>query len=99
MGRWRVIWNKRAQERFEQIASWYTLNMGPQSAKEFAKDVYDVLNTLSHSPLIGTVDQRRSTENRKYYSFLVHPKYRVIYRLTSTTLYVITFRSTVMKPE
>ena len=40
MGRWRVIWNKRAQERFEQIASWYTLNMGPQSAKEFAKDVY-----------------------------------------------------------
>lgn len=46
MGRWRVIWNKRAQERFEQIASWYTLNMGPQSAKEFAKDVYDVLNTL-----------------------------------------------------
>lgn len=55
------------------------------------------LNTLTHSPGIGTLDERRSTAKTKYYSFLSHPKYRIIYRFTKTTLYIVAIHATMMK--
>lgn len=33
----------------------------------------------------------------KYYSILVHPKYRIIYRFTKTTLYIVAIHATMMK--
>lgn len=36
-------------------------------------------------------------KEQKEQSMLIHPKYRLIYRFTSTTLYVVAFRATMMK--
>lgn len=33
----------------------------------------------------------------KYYSFLSHPKYRIVYRFTKTNLYIVAIRATMMK--
>ena len=48
-------------------------------------------------PTMGTLDERRSTSKIKYYTFLSHPKYRIIYRYTNTTLYVVAIHATMMK--
>lgn len=48
---------------------------------------------------MGTLDERRSTDQTKYYSFLSHPKYRIIYRFTKTTLYVVAIHATMMKTK
>lgn len=59
--------------------------MGVKVALLYLDGIADTLNTLAHSPQIGTLDERRSTDQTKYYSFLSHPKYRIIYRFTKTT--------------
>jgi len=97
MGSLKIKWQKRAQVHFEEIASWYAHNMGATAEMHFARDIHDTIKTLSHSPQIGILDERRSTSKTKYYSFLSHPKYRIIYRFTKTVLYVVTIHATQMK--
>jgi plasmid stabilization system protein ParE len=97
MGALQIKWEKRAQTRFDDIAAWYTCNLGQKAALNFVSGIYDTLETLSYSPRIGTVDQRRSTVKTTYYTFLSHPKYRIIYRFTKTTLYVVTIHATLME--
>lgn len=97
MGTLKIKWQKKAQANFKEIAAWYAYNMGYTAEMHFAKDTYDTIKTLSHFPQIGTLDERRSTSKTKYYSFLSHPKSRIFYRFTKTTLYVVTIHSTQMK--
>lgn len=53
--------------------------------------------SFEHSPSIGILDEQYSTEKMKYYSFLLHPKYRIVYRFTKKTLYIVAIRATMMK--
>lgn len=91
-----VRWSVRAQRRFDEIASWYSLNVGEKAAMNFASDVYDVVKTLAHSPGIGISDTRRSSAKTNYFTFLIYPKYRVVYRYTKTRLYIVTLYATMM---
>ena len=93
----KVKWYKRPQNRFDRIATWYSCNMGAKAAMNFSEDVRKTVVILSHSPRIGTLDERRSTAKTKYYSILIHPKYRIIYRFTKTTLYIVAIHATMMK--
>ena len=97
MGTLKVKWQKRALADFKEIADWYAFNMGYTAEMHFAKDIYGAVKTLSHSPPIGIFDERRSTSKTKYYSFLSHPKYRIIYRFTKTALYIVAIRATMMR--
>ena len=99
MAELRVVWNRRALNHFEKIAEWYSLNLGKQAATKFAKGIQNTLQTLSHSPQIGLIDESRSTKKTTYYSFLSHPKYRIIYRYTYDKLVVVAIHSNLMKPK
>lgn len=55
------------------------------------------MSTLALSPCIGTIDVVFSTGKIKNYNFLLHPKYRIIYRFTKKTLYVVAIRATMKK--
>ena len=63
MAELKVAWNRRALNHFEKIAEWYFLNLGEQAATKFAKGIQNTLQTLSHSPQIGFVDESRSTQH------------------------------------
>lgn len=93
----KIKWHKRSQNQFDKIATWYSCNMGAKAAMHFAEDVSKTVKTLSHSPQIGILEEKRSTDKMKYYSILVHPKYRIIYRFTKTTLYIVAIHATMMK--
>ncbi len=95
----RVVWNHRALKHFDSIAEWYAFNMGKQAAAKFAKGIQNTLHTLAHSPQIGIVDDSWSTEKTTYYSYLSHPKYRIIYRYTYDKLVVVAIHSNLMKPK
>lgn len=94
MGRLHVVWNKTAVVQFDTIATWYMMRVGQQAATHFANDVYACVETLSRMPTIGSLDTRRSNAIRKYYSFLFHPKYRLIYRFSKSRLYIVAFHAT-----
>ena len=44
----------------------------------------------------GKIDEKMSTSKNTYYSFLSHPKYRIVYRYTDTDLYIVAIRATQM---
>lgn len=97
MGILNVVIRKRALDTIRKVAEWYENEMSDTAAKHFVADVHDIISTLSHSPFIGILDNAYSTKKNKYYSFLFHPKYRIIYRFTKKTLYIVALRATMMK--
>ncbi|MDE7073461.1 MAG: type II toxin-antitoxin system RelE/ParE family toxin [Odoribacter sp.] len=97
MGTLKVIIRKRALHTIEKVAEWYNAEVNPRAARHFVDDVHDAVVRLSQSPLIGTLDENYSTKKVKFYSFLLHPKYRIVYRFTQKTLYVVALRATMKK--
>ncbi len=88
----KVVVQKRALLSIEQVADWYASHLSEVAAMRFKNDVYNVIETLSKMPSIGVIDISIKSA-LPYYSFLVHPKYRLIYRYTKTTLYVVAIRA------
>lgn len=97
MGILNIVIRKRALNTIKRVADWYELEMGHKAAQSFVDDVYNAVSTLSYSPCIGTLDEVYSTEKTKLYTFLLHPKYRVVYRFTKKTLYIVAIRATMTK--
>lgn len=95
----KVKWYKRPQSQFDKIATWYYCNMGAKAAVHFAEDVSKTVKIISHSPQIGILEERRSTDKMKYYSILIHPKYRIIYHFAKATLYIVAIHATMMKED
>ena len=97
MGTLNIIIRKRALNTIRKVTEWYESEVNNTAAQHFVEDIYDTISTLSHSPLIGILDEQYSTEKMKYYSFLLHPKYRIVYRFTKQTHYIVAIRATMMK--
>mgnify|MGYP001237611902 CR=1 FL=1 len=97
MGILNIVIRKRALNTIERVTEWYESELGHKAAQHFVDDVYNTISTLSHSPHIGIFSEDYSTEKKQYYSFLLHPKYRIIYRFTNKTLYIVAVRATMKK--
>ena len=93
----RIVWKRLALRRVDEISSWYAENMGITAARHFLEGIENTVLTLAHSPHVGTLDERRSNSKIKYYSFLSHPKYRIIYYFNSRTIYVVTIYRALMR--
>lgn len=97
MGTLNIIVRNDALAFIEKTTEWYLSEMGTKAVQHFVDGIWNTINTLSHSPNIGMLDERRTTAKRKYYSFLSHPKYRIVYRFTKTNLYIVAIHATLMK--
>lgn len=96
MGRRQIIWSKRAVANFESTLKWYIAERGQSYAQKFYSGILDTIESLAFMPMIGVVDEKMTTSKNTYYSFLSHPKYRIVYRYTDTTLLVVAIRATLM---
>lgn len=81
----------------DEIAEWYATQLGQKAMQKYLDDLESTIHRLTLFPQMGIIDERRSTSKRKYYSFLLHPHYRIIYRFTKKTLYLVAFQATRMK--
>lgn len=87
----KIVWTKRALARTTEVANWYVTKMGTNAAHKFVTDLEKTISCLSNSPTIGRKENISKEYN--YYSFLIHPKYRVIYRFDSENLFIIALRA------
>ncbi len=92
----KVVVRKRAWLFIQKTADWYLYNMGKKASHHFVEGVMSTIDTLSQMPTIGIHDERRSTEKRKYYTFLTHPNHRILYYYTNKHLYIVAIRATKM---
>ena len=93
MGRRTIKWSKRFITSRDKIAEWYLTEMGRLAVIKFLKDLYAAAESIADMPTIGILDEVCSTETRKYYSVMIHPKYRLVYRFTSRNIYIVGIRS------
>ena len=96
MNRRKIKWSSKAVGQRILISEWYQTTLGDIAVKHFNNDVNSTVDTLVSMPTIGKVDLRFSKDRYKYYSFVFHKKYSIVYRFTSRTLYIIAFRATQM---
>lgn len=97
MGIRKIVWSRKATDCYIDVMQWYEEERGQEFALKFYRDLLNTIDTLAQMPTIGTLDEWRTTPKTKYYSFLSHPKYRIVYRFTKTTLYIVAIRATMMK--
>jgi len=93
----KIKWSKLALRQNDEIARWYQNRMGQKAMLKFLNDIEDTARLLSCFPQMGILDERRSKARLKYYSFLFHPHYRIIYRYSKDTLFVIAIHATRME--
>ena len=99
MGVRKIVWSRRATANYVRILQWYQEERGQQFALSFFRGILETIDTLSQKPTISTLDERRTTQKTQYYSFLSHPKYRIIYRFTKSTLYMVAIHVTLMRQD
>jgi len=68
------------------------VNFGKEFVCSFLKDLNSAAESVADMPSIGKLDSVCSTDKRKYYSVLIHPKYRLIYRYTASSVYFVGIR-------
>lgn len=89
MGKVIVKWNRSAFRQMVSIAAWYRENVALKAASSFVSGIYNAIEQISTYPTIGMLDRKRSNARYKYHSLLLHPKYRLIYRVTKTTIRIV----------
>ncbi len=97
MGIRRIVWKERAKQSHIKIARWYRDYLATSAAQQYLQGMEQTINVLAKMPSIGTINHQLSTEKTTYYEFVAHPRYKITYRFTSRTLYIVGIRSTLMK--
>lgn len=84
----KVFWTEKAIERISEIAG-YIARDNLSAAERWAEKIIHKMESLSEFPKSG----RKVPElDKKEYRELVFGNYRVIYRISGKTLYVLTVR-------
>lgn len=86
--------SKTFLRQHDEISEWYASQMGQKAMLKYLEDLESTIGMLVRFPQIGKLNERRTKGKREYYSFLLHPHYRIIYRFTKRTLYLISFQAT-----
>lgn len=96
MGLRQIKWSKKATASFLSVLKWYQSERGESFATKFFIGTLNTIDLIAQMPTIGRIDEKMSNLKIIYYSFLSHPKYRIVYRYTDTELFIVEIRATQM---
>jgi plasmid stabilization system protein ParE len=83
----KIVWSKRASEKFDQIITHLIQEWGEKSAKQFIGKVFDFLEILSEFPEIGSVENKE----KNIRGFTIVKQVNVFYRVKNDTIILILF--------
>lgn len=96
MGIRKIRWSKKSTDCFLSILKWYQEERGQSFATKFYVGILNTIDLIAQMPTIGRLEETMSNSKNSYYSFLSHPKYRIVYRYTDTEIYIVAIRATLM---
>ena len=99
MGKLVVKCNRSAYLQMVSISAWYRENVALKAASSFISSISKAIEQISIYPTIGMLDRKRSNAKFKYHSVLLHPKYRLIYRVSKTTIRIVAIQCNMMDNE
>jgi len=91
----KIIWSKRADQKFDKIIAYLNEDFGEGVTKTFVKKVYDFLDILSEFPELGSIENRE----RGIRGFTIVKNINVFYRFEDKTIYLLDFFDNRQNPQ
>lgn len=91
MGHRTVKWNKSAVKRSREIGEWYFRELGFVAGHKYMQSVKKAEEQIAAMPSIG---QKCGREG--YRTIVVHPRVKMLYRYTRSTVVIVALYSTRM---
>ena len=85
----KLKWTRKAFKQYASIVQWYSINVGKQAASSFVKFVMYANEQMLKYPTIGMLNRERTNFRYEYRSYLIHPKYRIHYRISKRMVGVV----------
>lgn len=92
----RLKWTSEAFKQYANIVEWYSINVGKKAASSFVKSVMYANEQMMKYPTIGMLDKKRTNTKYEYRSYLIHPKYRIIYRISKRIIGIVAIHCNLM---
>lgn len=83
----KIVWSKRANNKFDQIISYLTEDLGEKAAQEFIRKVFDFLETLAEFPEIGSLENK----DKNIRGFTIVEQVNLYYRIKGDTIILVLF--------
>ncbi len=91
----KISWTKRADKKFDQIQRYLIEEWGENVAKAFTKKVYDILDTLSDFPEIGSLENK----GKGIRGFTIVKQVNLFYRIKVDKIILLTFFDNRQNPK
>ena len=91
----KISWTKRADKKFDQIQKYLIKEWGENVARTFTVKVYDILDTLSEFPEIGTLENKE----KGIRGFTIVKQVNLFYRIKGDKIILLTFFDNRQNPK
>lgn len=90
----KIIWTKRANQRFNKIVTYLESKWGERVTREFVTLTFSLIEVLSEQPEIGTLENKE----KNIRGFLLTKHNRVFFRYTQDELIILNIFDTRSNP-
>jgi len=91
----KVVWSKRAHQKFDHIVSYLSAEWGEKPTKEFIGKVFDFLEILAEYPEIGSIENKE----KNIRGFTIVKQINIFYRIKGDHIIIILFFDNRQNPK
>ena len=95
----RVVWNKYAIMRRDQIAEYIRERFGADRRKRFLQEVRQATRMLKQFPNLGILDPLFAECQKPYRSIIVGGLSKMVYTVSDETIYIVALWDCRQEPE
>ena len=90
-----VQWSKRADRKFDKIIEYLLIEWSEQVTSAFVRKVYDLIETLSEFPEIGTLENK----GKGIRGFTIVKQVNIFYKVSGNRMIILDFFDNRQAPE
>ena len=90
-----VQWSKRADRKFDKIIEYLLIEWNERVTRAFVNKVYDLIETLSEFPEIGTIENK----GKGIRGFTIVKQVNIFYKVSGNRIIILDFFDNRQAPE
>lgn len=90
-----IQWSKRADKKFDKIIEYLSVEWNERVTKSFVKKAYELIETLSEFPEIGTVENIE----KGIRGFTIVKQVNIFYKISGNKIIILDFFDNRQAPE
>ncbi len=90
-----VQWSKQADRKFDKIIEYLLIEWSERVTRAFIKKVYDLIETLSEFPEIGTLENK----GKGIRGFTIVKQVNIFYKVSGNRIIILDFFDNRQAPE